>query len=134
MGLKRHFCGLGRRTISLGLLLLLPSLASAEQPLVDRVDMVSMTVGDIDRAVDFYSKVLTFEKVSDTEVAGETYKHLKGVFGLGMRVARMGLGDEYIELVGNFPPKGRPIPGGELNSNDGSFHTKRISATSWIRQ
>src|SRR5437660_2548383 len=69
MGLKRHFCGLGRRTISLGLLLLLPSLASAEQPLVDRVDMVSMTVGDIDRAVDFYSKVLTFEKVSDTEVA-----------------------------------------------------------------
>src|SRR2546430_14855792 len=69
MNVKRHFRGFGRLTIALGLLLLLPSLASAEQPLVDRVDMVSMTVGDIDRAVDFYSKVLTFEKVSDTEVA-----------------------------------------------------------------
>ncbi|PYX06703.1 MAG: glyoxalase [Acidobacteria bacterium] len=121
MGLKRHFCGLGRRTISLGLLLLLPSLASAEQPLVDRVDMVSMTVGDIDRAVDFYSKVLTFEKVSDTEVAGETYEHLQGVFGLRMRVVRMRLGDEYIELAEYLAPKGRPIAAEDAHSNDRSF-------------
>src|SRR5438034_10131120 len=95
MNVKRHFRGFGRLTIALGLLLLVASLASAEQPLVARVDTVSMTVGDIDRAVDFYSKVLTFEKVSDTEVAGETYEQLQGVFGLRMRVVRMRLGDEY---------------------------------------
>jgi len=140
MGLKRHFCGLGRRTISLGLLLLLPSLASAEQPLVDRVDMVSMTVGDIDRAVDFYSKVLTFEKVSDTEVAGETYEHLQGVFGLRMRVVRMRLGDEYIELAEYLAPKGRPIAAEDAHSNDRSFQHIAIivsdmdKAYRWLRQ
>src|SRR5947208_2618757 len=123
MNVKPHFCGFGPRTIALGLLLLLllASLASAEQPLVDRVDMVSMTVGDIDRAVDFYSKVLTFEKVSDTEVAGETYEHLQGVFGLRMRVVRMRLGDEYIELAEYLAPKGRPIAAEDAHSNDRSF-------------
>ena len=120
MNVKRHFRGFGRRTIALGLSLLLASLASAEQPLVDRVDTVSMTVGDIDRAVDFYSKVLTFEKVSDTEVAGETYEHLQGVFGLRMRVVRMRLGDEYIELAEYLAPKGRPIAV-DAHSNDRSF-------------
>ena len=29
------------------------------------------TVADMDRSVDFYSRVLDFQKVSDTEVAGE---------------------------------------------------------------
>src|SRR3989442_1811152 len=120
MNVKRHFRGFGRLTIALGLLLLLASLASAEQPLVDRVDTVNMTVGDIDRAVDFYSKVLTFEKVSDTEVAGETYEHLQGVFGLRMRVVRMRLGDEYIELAEYLAPRGRPIPV-DSHSNDRWF-------------
>jgi hypothetical protein len=82
MSVKYHFRGFGRRTIALGLLFL-TSLAGAQQPLLDRVDAVSMTVGDLDRAVDFYSKVLTFEKVSDTEVAGETYEHLQGSSGCG---------------------------------------------------
>src|SRR5256885_10997953 len=120
MNVKRHFRGFGRLTIALGLLLLLASLASAEQPLVLRVDTVNMTVGEIDRAVDFYSKVLTFEKVSDTEVAGETYEHLQGVFGLRMRVVRMRLGDEYIELAEYLAPKGRPIAV-DAHSNDRSF-------------
>ena len=140
MNVKRHFRGFGRRTIALGLSLLLASLASAEQPLVDRVDTVSMTVGDIDRAVDFYSKVLTFEKVSDTEVAGETYEHLQGVFGLRMRVVRMRLGDEYIELAEYLAPKGRPIAAEDAHSNDRSFQHIAIivsdmdKAYRWLRQ
>src|SRR5438874_5648164 len=139
MNVKRHFRGFGRRTIALGLSLLLASLASAEQPLVDRVDTVSMTVGDIDRAVDFYSKVLTFEKVSDMEVAGETYEHLQGVFGLRMRLVRMRLGDEYIELAEYLAPKGRPIPV-DARSNDRSFQHIAIivsdmdKAYRWLRQ
>jgi len=32
------------------------------------VDVVGMTVADMDRSVEFYSKVLSFEKVSDVEV------------------------------------------------------------------
>src|SRR2546428_341494 len=96
------------------------ALAQQNPALVEGVDAIGITVSDMDRAVDFYSKVLTFEKVSDTEVAGESYEHLEGVFGLRMRVVRMRLGDEFIELTEYLAPKGRPIPVGS-RSNDRWF-------------
>src|ERR1700675_4197812 len=96
------------------------ALAQQNPALVDGVDAIGMTVSDMDRVVDFYSKVLTFEKVSDTEVAGENYEHLEGVFGLRMRVVRMRLGDEFIELTEYLAPKGRPIPV-DSRSNDRWF-------------
>src|SRR6201981_4208784 len=96
------------------------ALAQQKPALVEGVDAIGITVSDMDRAVDFYSKVLTFEKVSDTEVAGEGYEHLEGVFGLRMRVVRMRLGDEFIELTEYLAPKGRPIPI-ESRSNDRWF-------------
>lgn len=74
----------------------------------------------MDRAVDFYSRVLSFQKVSDTEVAGEPYEILEGVFGVRMRIVRMQLGDEFVELTEYLAPKGRPIPAG-ARSNDRSF-------------
>src|SRR5438045_8485273 len=102
-------------------LLAFASHSSAQRdPLVEGVDAIGITVSDMDRAVDFYSKVLTFEKVSDTEVAGESYEHLEGVFGLRMRVVRMRLGDEFIELTEYLAPKGRPIPV-DSRSNDRWF-------------
>ena len=87
-----------------------PSIARAAQPLVAAVDTVGMTIADMDRSVAFFSTVLTFEKVSDVEVIGSAYEHLQGVFGLRMRVVRMRLGDEFIELTEYLAPKGRPIP------------------------
>src|SRR5262250_3251902 len=104
---------------------LLLALAVAQgfaQPtaLVDRVDAVGITVSDMDRAIGFYSKVLTFEKVSDVEVSGENYEHLEGVFGVRMRVVRMKLGDEFIELTEYLAPKGRPISV-DSRSNDRWF-------------
>src|ERR1700747_53283 len=85
----------------LSLLLAVPQVLAEQHPaLVDGVDAIGITVSDMDRAVDFYSKVLTFEKVSDTEVAGEGYEHLEGVFGLRMRVVRMRLGGGFIALEG----------------------------------
>src|SRR5437667_62736 len=96
------------------------AVAQQHTALVDGVDAIGITVSDMDRAVDFYSKVLTFEKVSDTEVAGESYEHLEGVFGLRMRVVRMRLGDEFIELTEYLAPKGRPIPV-DSRSNDRWF-------------
>ena len=105
----------------LSLVLAVPQVpAQQHAPLVDGVDAIGISVSDMDRAVDFYSKVLTFEKVSDTEVAGENYEHLEGVFGLRMRVVRMRLGDEYIELTEYLAPKGRPIPV-DSRSNDRWF-------------
>jgi catechol 2,3-dioxygenase-like lactoylglutathione lyase family enzyme len=114
-------------------------LAQQRPALVDGVDAIGITVSDMDRAVDFYSKVLTFEKVSDTEVAGENYEHLEGVFGLRIRVVRMRLGDEFIELTAYLAPKGRPIPI-DSRSNDRWFQHIAIivsdmdKAYTWLRQ
>jgi len=124
----------------LTLVVALPRLLAQQHPaLVDGVDAIGITVSDMDRAVDFYSKVLTFEKVSDTEVAGENYEHLEGVFGLRMRVVRMRLGDEFIELTEYLAPKGRPIPV-DSRSNDRWFQHVAIivsdmdKAYAWLRQ
>jgi catechol 2,3-dioxygenase-like lactoylglutathione lyase family enzyme len=84
--------------------------AAGAQPLVSGVDSIGITVSDLDRAVEFYSKVLSFEKVAECEVDGETYERLYGVFGLRIRIARMRLGDEFIELTEFLAPKGRPVP------------------------
>jgi catechol 2,3-dioxygenase-like lactoylglutathione lyase family enzyme len=127
--------------VSTILLALAVPLGFAQQhsALVEGVDAIGITVSDMDRAVDFYSKVLTFEKVSDTEVAGENYEHLEGVFGLRMRVVRMRLGDENIELTEYLAPKGRPIPV-DSRSNDRWFQHIAIivsdmdKAYAWLRQ
>src|SRR5260370_7467973 len=84
--------------------------AQKHSALVDGVDAIGITVSDMDRAVDFYSKALTFEKGSDTEVAGENYEHLEGVFGLRIRVVRMRLGAVFIKLTNNLPPQALPLP------------------------
>jgi catechol 2,3-dioxygenase-like lactoylglutathione lyase family enzyme len=84
---------------------------------VESVAAVGMTVSDMDRAVEFYTKVLTFEKVSDEEVTGEAYEQLEGVFGLRMRVVRLRLGDETLELTEYLAPKGKPVPV-DSRSND----------------
>jgi catechol 2,3-dioxygenase-like lactoylglutathione lyase family enzyme len=85
--------------------------------LVKSVDAVGMTVSDMDRSVDFFSKVLSFEKTSDVEVYGAEYEKLQGVFGLRMRVVRMKLGEEFLELTEYLTPTGRPIPV-DSRSND----------------
>jgi len=93
---------------------------AARAPLVKAVDAVGLTVSDMDRSIEFFSKVLSFEKVSEVEVIGDEFEHLQGVFGLRMRVARMKLGDENIELTEYIAPRGRPIPL-DSRSNDRWF-------------
>ncbi len=89
-------------------------------PLVEQVGAIGMTVSDMDASINFYSRVLSFEKLSDVEVTGEDYERLQGVFGLRMRVVRMRLGDEFIELTEYLAPKGRPVPV-DSRSNDRWF-------------
>jgi len=102
------------------LLALLVHDANAAELHVSAVDSVSLTVSDMDKAVDFYTRVLTFEKVADREVAGEDYEHLLGVFGSRLRAVRLRLGNEYIELVQFLAPRGRPFPI-DSRSNDRWF-------------
>jgi catechol 2,3-dioxygenase-like lactoylglutathione lyase family enzyme len=126
---RRAFCTL---FLAGGLLLAGP------HPLVKGVDSIGLTVSDLDRSVEFYAGVLHFEKVSETEVDGESYEHLTGVFALRMRVARMRLGEEYIELTEFLAPHGRPAPA-EAHGNDRWFQHIAIivsdmdRAYQWLR-
>src|SRR5438046_2933970 len=94
--------------------------ATEPSRLIPGVDSICITVSDLDRSVQFYSKVLSFRKVAEIEIDGAEYEHLEGVFGLRMRTARMQLGDEFIEITEYLAPKGRPIPP-DTRSNDRWF-------------
>ena len=79
-----------------------------------------MTVSDADRSAEFFSKVLDFEKVSDDERFGPDVERLTGVFGARIRIIRMKLGEEEIELSEYLAPRGRPVPQ-DSRSNDRWF-------------
>jgi catechol 2,3-dioxygenase-like lactoylglutathione lyase family enzyme len=87
---------------------------------VTAVDTIGMTVGDMDRAVEFYTSVLMFEKVSDVEVTGRAIELMQGVFGARLRVVRLRLGDEFLELTEYLAPRGRPFPD-DVRPNDRVF-------------
>lgn len=106
--------------VALAVMLAASLPAAPAQPLVKAIDAVGMTVADMDRSVQFFSRVLSFEKASDVEVWGDAYERLQGLFGLRMRVVRMKLGEEFIELTEYLTPKGRPIPT-DSRSNDHWF-------------
>jgi catechol 2,3-dioxygenase-like lactoylglutathione lyase family enzyme len=134
----RRFSTYPLRLLAL-LLALSFSAAVAQQPLATGVTAVGMTVSDMDRSVDFYSRVLHFRKISDQEFAGNSIEQLKGVFGVRVRVVRMKLGDETIELSEYLAPQGRPIPVSS-RSNDRWFQHVAIivrdmeKAYAWLRK
>lgn len=84
------------------------------------VAMVGMTVGDMDRSVAFYTGVLDFRVVSDDTAGGASYDSLQGLSGTSLRVVRLQLGDEYLQLTQYLSPRGRPGPAG-ARSNDRWF-------------
>jgi catechol 2,3-dioxygenase-like lactoylglutathione lyase family enzyme len=135
--MRRVFSSSGRGLLIAWILVV--SAFAQQGRLISAVDAVNMTVSDMDRAVGFYSRVLNFQKVSEAEVAGENYEHLQGVFGLRIHLARMRLGDEYIELTEYLAPKGRPISP-DQRSNDRSFQHIAIivsdmdKAYAWLRK
>ena len=95
-------------------------LTSAHGQTVTRVESVGFTVSDMTKAVDFYTRVLAFEKVSETEIYGTEFEHLTGVFGARAKVVRLTLGSETIELTEYLTPQGRPVPV-DSRSNDRWF-------------
>ena len=115
-----HVRQFGYRLVVLALALCAVASGRALAQVAQRVDSVAITVSDMDRALDFYTKVLPFEVVSDVEVTGEDYARLFGVFGMRSRIVRLRLGQEHIELVDFLTPEGRPIPV-DSRSNDHWF-------------
>ncbi len=81
---------------------------------------VEIPVADLDRSVEFFSKVLTFEKLSEFEASGADVERLEGLFGVRMRVATLRLGEETIRLTQYLAPRGRPMPA-ESRSEDRWF-------------
>jgi catechol 2,3-dioxygenase-like lactoylglutathione lyase family enzyme len=84
------------------------------------VAMVGLTVSDMQRSVDFYTQVLDFVRESDGEAAGESVARLQGVTGARLRVVRLRLGDERLQLTQYLAPRGRPAPE-DARSNDHWF-------------
>ena len=104
------------------LLLLIPALTTllAAQTRVLQVGPVVMTVADMDRSVEFYMRVLAFEKQSDTERSGPEIDELYGIPNARVRAVDLKLGDEAIELIQFIGTPGALIPA-DSRSNDLSF-------------
>ena len=81
------------------------------------VGPIAITVSDMARSIDFYTKTLPFKKISDEEVYGEPYEKLENLFGLRMRIVHLKLGEEEIELIDYLTAGGRSIPD-DARSND----------------
>jgi catechol 2,3-dioxygenase-like lactoylglutathione lyase family enzyme len=95
--------------------------ANGRAPLpVTSVDTLGFTVADMDRALDFYTRVLPFTKQADVEIEGRAFELLSGVLGARARIVRLALGDEQIELTEYRVPRGRPFPA-DFRSNDRGF-------------
>lgn len=119
--MKRFF-----QTRAAGLLIALIVLCGAgqAQPLrATRVETAGFTVSDMDRSIDFYTRVLHFQKVSDRRIAdqqpGGEVAQLRGIPDGNARAVRMQLGQEQIELT-QYDPKGRPFPA-DSHGNDHWF-------------
>ena len=103
--------------------LLLPCLILAQQapsPMVQGVGPIEITVSDADRALKFYSDVLSFEKISDQTVHDADFLRLEDASAPAVRVVRMRLGDEYVDLMQFAGTQGRPVPA-DSRSNDRWF-------------
>lgn len=110
----------GRRLLLLafiGAWLLGAWTATYAQSSVAEVGAIGFTVSDMDRSVEFFTKVLDFEKVSDVEFHAEAFDRLVGIFGARVRVVTLQLGREKIELTEYLTPRGGPIPA-DSRSND----------------
>jgi catechol 2,3-dioxygenase-like lactoylglutathione lyase family enzyme len=84
---------------------------------VAKVESIGITVKDMNQSLKFYTEVLGFKKITDNEYKGESFEKLEGVFGLNIRVVRLQLGDEFIELNDYLTTGGRSIPE-DAKSND----------------
>jgi catechol 2,3-dioxygenase-like lactoylglutathione lyase family enzyme len=98
----------------------LAAATSGAEPLVRAVDSIGIPVTNITRSVNFYTRVLGFHQTLDRTVSGDTYEHLFGLYGIRLRMVRMQLGDESIELMQFLSPQGRPTPA-DSSSNDRWF-------------
>lgn len=92
------------------LFLIIALYSSPASAAVRAVGIIGLTVGDLDREVQFYTKVLPFEKLSESQSAPGMADALLGLTNTHLRSATLGLGDERITLTEHLTNKGSRIP------------------------
>jgi len=97
-----------------------PAASEIDRPAAQAVTSIGLTVSDIDRAVQCYREVLSFERVSELQADVATQAKLTGIPEARARVIRMKLGDEVLELTQYKAPPGRLMPA-DSRSNDRWF-------------
>jgi catechol 2,3-dioxygenase-like lactoylglutathione lyase family enzyme len=75
-----------------------------------RIAMIGFTVSDMERSVAFYERVFGFKRICETQVAGDAYDMLSGVFASNMRIVHLRLDEQTVELTQYLSHEGRPIP------------------------
>jgi catechol 2,3-dioxygenase-like lactoylglutathione lyase family enzyme len=107
-----------------------PSVGRANVPSVAAraIESIGITVANLDRAVRFYSEVLTFVEVGRAVWDRSELATLTGLAAPGARVARLRLGEELLELTEYTRPLGRLSPP-DTRSNDRWFQHIAIVVT-----
>lgn len=97
--------------------ILLFVIVSCSQPKVSSVESVGITVSDLNITLPFYTNVLHFELLSDDTIKNGGYPDLIKVENAIVRIAKLKLGEEKIELIDFIFPEGKPYPE-DSKSND----------------
>jgi catechol 2,3-dioxygenase-like lactoylglutathione lyase family enzyme len=84
---------------------------------INTVESVRMTVADMDRSIYFYTTVLACKKISDCQISGVEIDRLCELSEVQLRIVKLQLGNESLELTEFLTPKGRPMPA-DSRSND----------------
>lgn len=95
---------------------------------ITAIESIGMTVGDMDRSIDFYTTVLAFTKTGDRQITGVESNDVSSLqadpipaaANLQLRVVTLQLGAETIELTEYLTHPGRPMPP-DSRSNDRWF-------------
>lgn len=105
--------------LAIALLLLVAGASRSGAAAAVSVDSVALVVSDLARSTRFYA-ALGFSPVAGADLHGEEWERLYAVFPARLRVARMELGEEHVELVEFVTPRGRAAPS-DARSDDRSF-------------
>ena len=77
---------------------------------VREVGAINLTVGDLEKELNFFTNTLPFELVSISDASGKEQDTLLGLSHVKLRVAELKLGDERITLTEHPGHAGKPIP------------------------
>jgi catechol 2,3-dioxygenase-like lactoylglutathione lyase family enzyme len=80
------------------------------QAAVREVGSIGLTVDDLDRELEFFTKVRPFEVVSESAAPAGAADDLLGLSGTQTRTAELRLGTEHVTLTEHLGQKGSPIP------------------------